>query len=548
MAIATAVYKAMKKTSSRWRVLGWRWTPLVVAGALVLCTLTLWRTALHEERSHRAQVLRVMTDTIKADIADDMETRYLDLDRTAQLPASLRVGPQQLQTYSQYVSRYSGCEGVAIVSPSGEAIWAVPPTDDVELRQIYFSHETAKNAFELTRRKRTLVISHAMLHHNRAFISFWSPVYKGNQFQGIVVGLFLLEPLLNAVLADSVHPGYSVAIFDGQTLPSYTLHGEDWEQQTTAVKDHVALPGIEWDLQVWPQVTPMSDGQPFSSVVLVVGSLFAGLVAVIMYLARRANAAAVQTEEANHHLTQEVAARRRAEESLHVLSGRLFKVQDEERQNLARVLHEGLAQKLFALSMNLKVASKWIPSPEVLAKFQESINVADDCVCEMRALTHLLHPPSLDVLGLFAACETFVQGFKERTGLEVTIEFADEPVRFPRDMEMALFRVVQESLANIQNQTGVTQVKIRLAHDEGLVVLEVADDRSQSNEPMSANEPGIGVAGMRERMWQLGGELHVESAVTATTVRAILPYIPERHGNAEAENRAEWHSHQDARM
>lgn len=517
----------MNTCTYRNSLLGWRWLPLVVAMALAALSFTLWQTALLQERTHRANIVGVVTESIKADISDDLEMRYLDLNRVAKhYPFTTHPGSQQVQTFSQYMDRRPECEGLAMVTPEYHVTWVVPPPSDDELRDGYFRHEAAQRAAELSRDIRNIVISRATPHLNHRLVSFWIPIFDGANYRGSVVGVFRLEPMLNAVLADSAQPGYNLAIFDGPQ-PIYTINGEGWQQQPGVRTVEVPLPGIKWQLEVWPERTPVSDGQPLSTVVLVGGLAFAIMSALILHLARRAHTAAYNVSEANQHLTQEVAARRRAEESLHVLSGRLLKVQDEERQSLANLLHEGMAQKLFALSLNLKVTSKWITAPEAHTRFQQVIDLADQCVCEMRALTHLLHPPSLDVLGLLAACETFVEGYRERTGIEVALEFGDEPVRFPRDMEMALFRVVQESLTNVQHHSGSKHARIRLAHDEGLIVLEIADDGCGVGEQPGADS-GIGIAGMRERMLQLGGELHVESAAGGTTVRAILPYVPER--------------------
>jgi signal transduction histidine kinase len=372
-------------------------------------------------------------------------------------------------------------------------------------------------------------VSSTTQHRSHRVFSVWAPVYENAAFQGSIVGVFRAEQLLYAVLADSASPQFKVAIFDDSQQPIYVLRADPGEQPTVSETATVAMHGIDWRVQVWPERPITSSGQPLGRALLAIGGLFAVTVGIILHLARRAHLAAATARESNEHLIAEISARRRAEESLHVLSGRLLKVQDEERQNLAHILHEGMAQKLFALSMNLKLVSRLAAAPEAQLPMQQSIDLADECVCEMRALTHLLHPPSLAVLGLLAACETFAQGFSERTGIQVSIEVSDDPVRFPRDMEMALFRIVQESLDNVHHHSGSKHARVRLAHDEGLVVLEVKDD-GRGFGPDREGDTGIGIAGMRERMLQLGGELHIDSTSAGTTVRAILPYVPEREG------------------
>jgi two-component system NarL family sensor kinase len=126
------------------------------------------------------------------------------------------------------------------------------------------------------------------------------------------------------------------------------------------------------------------------------------------------------------------------------------------------------------------------------------------------------------VLGLVAACETLVQGFAERAGLEVLTEFPEELARLPQDSEMALFRILQESLTNVHRHSESHSALVRLHRHDDLLVLEIKDfGRGMAQ---NAGEHGVGIAGMRERMWQLGGELQVDSTPGGgATIRALLP-------------------------
>lgn len=508
-------------------VLAWRWTPALITAVIFSFAVALWHAEASQEESHAAGLLKLATDSIRADIIDDIGARMVDLGHIAKLwsPGS-HARWQQLQTSSsQFTTRYPECLGVAWVSSSNDVEWVVRPAEDVDLENMYFTHDAARQASEATRVTRATVVSQAIQHHNRKIVSFWVPVYQAGELQGSLVGVFWAEPMLNAVLADSAGPDYSVAISDGAE-PFYLLRADEWHRHATD-QAQVSFPGTEWRVTVWRQHESAPAGQPISKVLLIAGLAFALMAGLIAHLARRAHLSADRLSEANQELRREVAARRRAEESLHVLSGRLMKVQDEERQSLARILHEGMAQKLFALSMNLKLSCKVLSLSEPQGMLQQSIDLADECVCEMRALTHLLHPPSLDVLGLVAACETFVHGFMERSGIMVTMECADEPVRFPQDMEMALFRIVQESLTTVQRHGTATHASIRLAHDEGLVVLEIKSDDQAAYSSDERTGTAMSVAAMRERLWQLGGELHVDSNGTGTVLRALLPYMPE---------------------
>lgn len=505
--------------------LRWRLTPVLIAVALIVATAALWRSVARQEQAHFTHVVRLATEGIRADIEDDVQRPIDDLSRIADLWHQ-SSGPtrQQFETHSSlFISRDPGCLAVAWVSPSPEIVWSVAADGDDGAQQLYLTSDAARRAGELARATRRSVLSRASLYHNRRLLSIWAPIYVENKYQGAVVGLFRIEPFLNSSLADSDF-GYSVVISEGGEPPFYSLHATGVEQERSwGESTHVTLPGVDWTVRVWPENGPTADVRSASNGVLLGGFVLALLAALITYLAQKAHEAARVSDQTNRQLSKEVVARRRAEESLHALSGRLLKVQDEERQNLARILHEGMAQKLFGLSMNLKLVSRLVEShdPSVVTRLQQNIDLADECVCEMRALTHLLHPPSLDVLGLVAACETLVQGFAERTGLEVFTDFPEELARLPQDSEMALFRILQESLTNVQRHSASRSALVRLHRHEDLLVLEVKD--FGRGMPQDAGEHGVGIPGMRERMWQLGGELQVDSTSGGVTIRALLP-------------------------
>jgi signal transduction histidine kinase len=143
--------------------------------------------------------------------------------------------------------------------------------------------------------------------------------------------------------------------------------------------------------------------------------------------------------------------------------------------------------------------------------------------------SYVLHPPLLDELGLAAAIADYVEGFSRRSGVKVSLDAPPDLARFPDEVEMTLFRVVQESLGNIHRHAGTSAARVGLAADAEQVVLEVSDQgRGMSADTMRAIEngrgsPGVGIAGMRERLRLVGGRLEVESGEGGTTIRAIVP-------------------------
>jgi len=223
--------------------------------------------------------------------------------------------------------------------------------------------------------------------------------------------------------------------------------------------------------------------------------------------------------------------RRRAEEALHQLSTRLLQLQDEERRRLGRELHDSLAQSVLAVNLNLAQA---IQSSDSLSErsrhaLAEARHLLQEMSREIRTLSYLLHPPLLDELGLVSAIKEYAEGFSERSGISLELDLQAGFARLPQEAETALFRIVQESLSNIQRHSGSTTAMICLRSDTSRVNLEVMDQgRGIDKATIEAGNGkgprlGVGILGMRERMKQLGGKLDIESKPSGTTVRATIP-------------------------
>ncbi|MGH9378967.1 MAG: histidine kinase, partial [Terriglobia bacterium] len=225
------------------------------------------------------------------------------------------------------------------------------------------------------------------------------------------------------------------------------------------------------------------------------------------------------------------------------LSGRLLRMQDEERRRIARELHDSTAQTLSVLSINLALMqmSHAVKTDSQLAKtVAESEALAKLAADEVRNISHLLHPPDLDNIGLTAAIRWYAARFAERSGISVDIDLPSHLDRMPGDLETGLFRVVQESLTNIQRHSGSKVAAIRLLHDKDQVILEVEDHgcgmppRLFERNEESVLQLGVGVAGMQERLRQLGGRLEFISTGGGTTVRAAAPVVARDVRNASA--------------
>jgi PAS domain S-box-containing protein len=230
----------------------------------------------------------------------------------------------------------------------------------------------------------------------------------------------------------------------------------------------------------------------------------------------------------------DITTRKQAEERLHQLSAHLLQLQDEERRRLGRELHDSLAQSVMAVNLDLAQLSRFKASLGEAAN--RAVSDARETLREMsreiRTLSYLLHPPVLDEMGLAAAVKEYAEGFGARSGIAVELELQPFFRRLPQEAETALFRIVQESLANIQKHSGSSTAMIRLRSDAGAVELEVSDrgrgfDKSALEQNGTGPRLGVGILGMRERMAQLGGRLDIKSSSSGTTVRAKVQVMVE---------------------
>jgi PAS domain S-box-containing protein len=211
-----------------------------------------------------------------------------------------------------------------------------------------------------------------------------------------------------------------------------------------------------------------------------------------------------------------------AQERLRMLSARLLQMQDDERRRIARELHDTAGQILVALNLNL------VPVEEELRKtnsgfvepIAESLRLIEELSRDLRTMSHLLHPPLLDEAGLQSAVRWYVEGFAERSKIEVDLQLEPALGRLPAELETAMFRTVQECLTNIHRHSGSSSASIVISRDAHNVRIEIRDRGKGMSMPVRA---GVGIQGMGERVRQLGGRLEIESGTGGTRVTAIFP-------------------------
>jgi PAS domain S-box-containing protein len=232
------------------------------------------------------------------------------------------------------------------------------------------------------------------------------------------------------------------------------------------------------------------------------------------------------------NVTRDITERKRAEENLkeREFSGRLLQMQDQERRQIARELHDSLGQLAagIAISASKVEREKSSLSPQAVAAADEIATMAEQLSSEIRTISYLLHPPMLDEMGLLTALRWYVEGFAKRSNISVNLAIPDDTQRLPQDYELTLFRIVQECLNNIHRHSGSSTALVKLAFTPTDIRLEVKDQGHGINPAMqsrigSGEGIGVGLRGMRERIRPLGGSMKVDSGANGTAVVVTLP-------------------------
>ncbi len=211
------------------------------------------------------------------------------------------------------------------------------------------------------------------------------------------------------------------------------------------------------------------------------------------------------------------------------LSWRLLRSQDEERRHIARELHDSAGQTLTVLGMSLAqlVQKTGRSAPELATEAEQIQETVQQLHREIRTTSYLLHPPLLDENGLYSAVTWYLQGLLERSDLEVQLDIAKEFGRLPREMELVIFRLVQECLTNIHRHSESKTASIRIARESNQIALDIRDQgkgmsRARLAEIQSGRS-GVGIGGMRERLRQFEGTMNIESDSSGTRVFATIP-------------------------
>lgn len=296
---------------------------------------------------------------------------------------------------------------------------------------------------------------------------------------------------------------------------------------------------------------PRRTGPELSEIALLVGSMIGLLLFLTLDFARASSlrckelsrardelvSRGQQTAElqlSNKALGTEIKDRKDAEEALQQLSGRLLSLRDEEQHRLGRALREGTMQVMAALTINLERAQQLLPGGEDLKVRKLLLNcseLAEKATVELRTLSYLLEPPTLDDLGLDNALAWYTDRFSLQSGIQANLDVPRDSGRLPHEVELTVFRIVQESLSNVQRHSASATVDVTVARDAHRVTVQITDHGHGmlpgTLELVRNAKPiiGVGIAGMRERVRQLRGLLEIESDNNGTRIKATLPLV-----------------------
>jgi two-component system NarL family sensor kinase len=230
----------------------------------------------------------------------------------------------------------------------------------------------------------------------------------------------------------------------------------------------------------------------------------------------------------------DITAQKKSEAMLRQVSGKIYEVQEQERGHIARELHDSVGQCLALLRIQLGYVGSKLKdgSGEAALKLADCIEALEQSITEVRTLSYLLYPPMLRELGLRCAIASYLDGFTRRSGISTTFTASSDFGRLSPELEVAMFRVLQECLTNVHRHSGSPSAEVQLSIDEGSVVLEVKDhgtgisaEKLKEFEGGSLGALGIGMTGMKDRMRQFGGSLEIASTEAGTMVTARAPYI-----------------------
>ena len=526
--------------------------------ATVAVSLGFWYPVQKAQRAHIQRVTRFAVQAVRSDITDEIRSQLLAQIQVADM-CSLdeTLSKREWDSYAGlFVAHHPGYVALLLTDNTYHVRFSFAEAGTQPyLDALSASDGPLEKALERDPDKREVLLTPAFfLQNGKSGHGVIAPVQHDGHEAGFVIAILDDRRVLEDALTDQAGQGYGLAVFeDNQEL--YRLPGDNSTNEERWGQDaELPLSVITWHIRVWPQANLMGEVEPrLPELALTTGAAIGMLLSATLILAWTAYVKSQELGRArdqlefrvqertselnslNVMLEAEVRERRDAERSLRDLSGRLLQVKDEEQRRIARELHDGTAQLVGALAINLERLLEAVAngnSSKARTLLVQSADLAERATADLRTISHLLHPPILDDLGLDGALPWYTDGFSSRSGVIVNLHTEAELGRFSREIELTLFRILQEALTNIYRHSGSSTADISILRDKDEVILQISDQgrgipseilRSDGNS--RGRSVGIGIAGMRERVRQMKGTLEIKSGGNGTCIRVVLPIV-----------------------
>ncbi len=541
------------------------WIVLVIGFAMTIFAV---RAIVTHENEEIGWTTQLAGESIAADLKEDMEWQRIGLDRLGLLWEA--ADPQQslwINNAELYIQHRPGCVAVVWIGANGEKRVVVSQAVTTPLLA-FGGVPTAAMEVASTAKSTVFSLPEALADGTKQW-AVVHPVYANDRLRGYVVSFFDAARAIDDNLSDVRGFGFSFIVVLSDQM-EYAIPGTDRQYEKQWARTLIVpLPGVTYRLRVWPNPSTLVRIRSLLPMITFgVGVLLSLLTCLTLFFAARVARSSERVTLTNEALQREIAVREgaetelrrarddldarvqdrtaqlvsanvllqkeigeheRAEDSLRRLTSQLFHLRDEEQRRLARELHDGATQTLIALATNLALIQGNIPPEDSSDKalISESTRLLQNCTKELRTISYLLHPPLLNELGLAPALVDFVEGFQRRSGIDVTLNIDPELGRFNQQLEVTVFRVVQEALSNVHRHAHSKTASISLERHSDFLHLEIKD-AGQGIPPEvlaenSSNLVGVGIAGMRERVRLIGGQLEILSGSTGTKIEAVLP-------------------------
>jgi signal transduction histidine kinase len=527
----------------------------VSIAASVTVALAFWYPLQRAHRAHIQRITQFAAHAVKSDIADEIRAQFLAQIQLAQLYGlEGSLFKQEWDSYAAiFVAHHPGYSALLLTNENLHVHFSFALAEaQPHLDTLFATDGPLQQTLREDHEKREAMLSPAfILRNGKSGHAVVAPIYHEGQHRGFLIAILDDREFLEDALNDQGGRGYGFAIVeDDQEL--YTLPNNDSDSEKRWAQDvELSLSGITWHIRVWPQAILLGEVEPrLPQLGLMTGAIIGMLFSTTVILAWTAYVKSQELSQArdqleirvqertadleslNKRLEAEVEERTFAEASLRDLSGHLLQLRDEEQRRLARDLHDSTAQIVGALAINLERLQEAVAhgnTSKVHALLAQSNDLAEQATADLRTISHLLHPPILDDLGLEGALPWYTVGFTNRSGIVVRLNMQDDLGRFPREIELTVFRILQESLANIYRHSGSPTAEIGVFRGDDQLTLRISDcGRGIPPGILTASGNsramlGVGITGMRERVRQMQGHLEIDSGAGGTCIIVVLP-------------------------